>query len=80
MRRTTTPILLLINDQEAQLLQDALTAFAQESNRQGDPMNESTRADELWERLDAIKQVSSEDARQVVKAMGMGRYRGRPQG
>jgi hypothetical protein len=77
---TNTPMLLLVNAHDAQVMQDALTAFAMECDRTGDPCNEATHADELWQRLDALKQLGQEDAREIVKAMGLGRYRGRPQG
>jgi hypothetical protein len=77
---TNEPMLLMINDTDAQVLQDALTLFANNCDRTGDPCNEATHADELWEKLDAIHELGRQEAREIVKAMGLGRYRGRPQG
>jgi hypothetical protein len=75
-----TPMVLLINDGDAQVMQDALTAFATECDRRGDPCCEATHADELWRKLNALKELGRQDAHELVKAMGLGRYRGRPQG
>ena len=55
---TNTPMLLLVNAHDAQVMQDALTAFAMECDRTGDPCNEATHADELWQRLDALNEQS----------------------
>lgn len=74
------PMLLFINDRDAQVLQDALTLFATECDRTGDPCNEATHADELWQKLDALKQLGQAEAREILKMIGLGRYRGRPQG
>lgn len=77
---TTQPMLLFISDQDAQVLQDALTLFATECDRTGDPCHEATHADELWEKLEALKRLGRQEAREVMKMIGLGRYRGRPQG
>lgn len=73
-------MILLIDASDAQVLQDALTLFAHDCDRTGTPTNEAAHADELWERLDALSDLCHQEAREVVKAMGLGRYRGRPQG
>ena len=79
---TRQPMMLFVNDHDAQVIQDALTAFAQECDRTGDPCGEATHADELWQRFDALKRLGAgqTEAVEVLKVMGLGRYRGRPQG
>lgn len=74
------PLVILLRPSEIQVVKDALTDHANNADREGDPLCESEICDQIWERLDALDQISRTETVELCKAIGLGRYRGRPQG
>lgn len=76
------PMILFLHPGHVEVLKDALTAFANQEDSQGDPCGVSPICDELWSRLDGLSLISPHriEAIEVMKTMGMVRYKNRPQG
>jgi hypothetical protein len=73
-------LIVVIDRAHLQTFKDALTAFANELDRTGDPCGDSEACDRLWEQLDALDGLAHSETIEVLKAVGLGRYKGRPQG
>jgi hypothetical protein len=74
------PLVLLLHPSELQVIKDALTEHANTIDREGDILCESEIMDRLWERLDALDGIANAMATELCKSIGIGRYKGRPQG
>lgn len=73
-------ILIPVTSNEVQVISDALVAFANIAEAEGDACAVGPICDAVAARLRALHELDAEWARQHVLMMGLGTKRARPQG
>lgn len=74
------PFVLFLHGGQIQVLIDAVVAFATQCEAEGDVCGVVPMCDELHHRLHELCEIDSVWVREMIKEMGGGRYRHRPQG
>jgi hypothetical protein len=74
------PYILFLHGGQIQVMIDALVAFANQCEAEGDVCGVAPTCDELHHRLHELREIDSAWVREMMKEMGSGRYRHRPQG
>lgn len=74
------PLLLGLTSLEADALEVALVALAVREDAEGDPLGYAKVCDRVADRLKATHALAYTHAEEWLKAVGLGRHNGRPQG
>lgn len=74
------PYVLFLHGGQIDVLIDALVAFATQCEADGDVCGVAPTCDELHRRLHELRELDNTEVRELMKEMGAGRYRLRPQG
>jgi hypothetical protein len=73
-------VFLALHDEDVVVLLDALNEFAQSNEDAGDPCGYAKSADALADRVGRLVPLVTVQVDQVMRGLGIGRYRDRPQG
>ena len=75
------PYVVFLDGSQIQVVIDALVAFANQCEAEGDICKVAPTCDEVRETLHELREIDSEWIRQMMKQDGaFGRYKNRPQG
>jgi hypothetical protein len=73
-------LLLALHDDDVFVLIDALNEFAQANEEEGDPAGYAKTADAIADRARRLRPLVTAQPEQVIRGLGLGSYRDRPQG
>jgi hypothetical protein len=73
-------LILPIDGQDASILVDALVAFANQEEAEGDACGVVERADEIAAMVRQLREIAWVEPEQWLRHIGTGRYKRRPQG
>ena len=76
----TAHLLLQLTSTQAANLIEACVFFAEQCEKEGDPLNQANDLDNIADHLREIYDLASEATDQQMRAKGILRYRNRPQG
>ena len=74
------PYVLFLHGGQVTVLIDALVAFANQCEAEGDVCGVAPTCDEMANRLRELDELDRAWGIEMVKAMGLGKYKNRPQG
>jgi hypothetical protein len=80
MSKTPAAILLPLHHDDLFVLLGALGAFYDAEKATGDTIGYGEQAWQIIERLHALKPLVTHDADQMLRSVGLGSYKDRPQG
>jgi hypothetical protein len=72
--------LIPVEAHELIVLLDALVNYADQLERFGDAMKDAPVCDAISDRVRALRDITSIEAHEFLKQMGLGSYENRPQG